>query len=163
MPWSADPCPHDNRPPFPGLHGFIRTLTGGRASVRTVQRWAAGSRPAPVWFRSVLQDQLLVQRNAIDEALQGLSEYRGGRGQCAGLLARPTGKRTTGALSTMKGTAMVPAAKHSPPMLLAHFVGDSRPSWAHDPAPRRRGPPSRGHETLGGNGYCTHSPAKPLS
>jgi hypothetical protein len=25
----------------------------------------------------------------------------------------------------MKGTAMVPAAKHSPPMLLAHFLGDA--------------------------------------
>jgi hypothetical protein len=53
-------------------------------------------------------------------------------------------------------------AKHSPSMLLAHFVGDARPSWAHDPAPRRRGPPSRGHETLGRNGYCTHRPSETI-
>jgi hypothetical protein len=85
MPWSADPCPHDNRPPFPGLHGFIRTLTGGRASVRAVQRWVTGSRPAPAWFQSVLRDQLLAKRNAIDKALQALAEYRGGKGRGAGL------------------------------------------------------------------------------
>jgi len=33
----------------------------------------------------VLRDQLLAQRNAIDEALQALAEYRGGRGRGAGL------------------------------------------------------------------------------
>jgi hypothetical protein len=85
MPWSADPCPQDNRLPFPGLHGFIRALTGGRASVRAVQRWVTGSRPAPAWFRSVLRDHLLAQRNAIDEALQALAECRGGRGRGFGL------------------------------------------------------------------------------
>jgi hypothetical protein len=85
MPWSGDPCPHDKRPPFPGLHGFIRTLTGGRASVRAVQRWVAGSRPAPVWFRSVLRDQLLVHRAAIDAALNDLAAYEFGPGQGYGL------------------------------------------------------------------------------
>jgi hypothetical protein len=85
MPWSSDPCPHDSWSPFPGLHGFICTLTGGRASVRAVQRWVAGSRPAPAWFRSVLRDQLLVRRAAIDAALEGLAAYEFGPGQGYGL------------------------------------------------------------------------------
>jgi hypothetical protein len=83
--WSADPCPHDNRPPFPGVHGFIHGLTGGRASIRAVQRWTAGSRAAPTWFVAILRDSLLARRDVIDEALKELNEYRGGPGHGKGL------------------------------------------------------------------------------
>lgn len=85
MPWSADPCAHDNRAPFPGVHGFIQRLTGGRASIRAVQRWANGSRSAPRWFVAVLRDQLLVRRAAIDAALDGLAPYEFGPGHGYGL------------------------------------------------------------------------------
>jgi hypothetical protein len=85
MPWTADPCPEDARRPFPGLHSFIRDLTGGRASIRAVQRWANGSRSAPRWFVATLRDQLLVRRAAIDAALQELAAYKFGPGHGHGL------------------------------------------------------------------------------
>jgi hypothetical protein len=53
--------------------------------VRAVQRWVTGSRPAPAWFRSVLRDQLLVHRAAIDAALDGLMAYEFGPGRGYGL------------------------------------------------------------------------------
>jgi hypothetical protein len=85
MPWSSDPCGNTEKPSFPGLHEFVRQLTGGRTTVRAVQLWSSGRRNAPAWFVAILRDRLLAQRNAVDEALQDLAEYRGGRGQGAGL------------------------------------------------------------------------------
>ena len=85
IPWSADPCGHDGRRPFPGLHGFIRSLTGGRASIRAVQRWASGSRKAPVWFVQFLDAELSAREHAISEARRNLATYQFGRGHAAGL------------------------------------------------------------------------------
>jgi len=139
MPWSADPRPHDNRPPFPGLHGFIRTLTGGRASVRAVQRWAAGSRPAPVWFRSVLRDQLLVRRAAIDAALEGLASCEFGPGHGHGL-------RSTGVSDMNAGKqGMVPSI---PDKWLAVLLR-SLTALARDQEPCRAGSQTWGRRGLG--------------
>jgi hypothetical protein len=85
MPWSADPCRHDSRRPFPGLHGFIRCLTGGRASIRAVQRWASGSRKAPVWFVQFLDAELSAREHAMSEARRNLATYQFGPGHGAGL------------------------------------------------------------------------------
>ena len=85
MPWSADPCRRDSRRPFPGLHGFIRGLTGGRASIRAVQRWASGSRKAPVWFVQFLDAELSAREHAMSEARRNLATYQFGRGHGAGL------------------------------------------------------------------------------
>jgi hypothetical protein len=85
IPWSADPCGHDSRRPFPGLHGFVRGLTGGRASIRAVQRWASGSRKAPDWFVQFLDAELSAREHAMSEARRNLATYQFGRGNGAGL------------------------------------------------------------------------------
>jgi len=73
MPWSSDPCGNSEKPSFPGLHEFVRQLTGGRTTVRAVRLWLAGRRHAPDWFVAILRDQLLARRAEIDAALEALA------------------------------------------------------------------------------------------
>jgi len=70
---------------YPGVYAGTVTLLRGKAEPDTLKDWVSGRRPAPRWFVAFLDAELAERERLIEEARRDLAEYRGGRGQGAGL------------------------------------------------------------------------------
>jgi hypothetical protein len=84
FPWSTA-ANLRGRKRYPGIYSGSLALLGGKAKADTLKDWCSGRRKAPKWFVGFLDAELAERQRLIQEARNGLAEYRGGRGQGAGL------------------------------------------------------------------------------